>query len=59
MLRGQQVAYEILEEMAIRFDYYKYLTVSKEYIDSQQHPTKIIEEPHIPSKERQEEKPLY
>lgn len=58
VLRGQQVAYEILEEMAIRFDYYKYLTVSKEYIDSQQHPTKIIEEPHIPSKERQEEKPF-
>ncbi len=58
VLRGKQVAYEILEEMALRFDYDKYLAISKEYIDSQQHPTKVIEEPFIPNKKRQEEKPF-
>jgi glycine/D-amino acid oxidase-like deaminating enzyme/thioredoxin reductase/Fe-S-cluster-containing hydrogenase component 2/ferredoxin len=58
VLKGQQAAYEILEEMGERFDYNKYLTISKEYIDSQQHPTKIIDEPYKPSKERAEEKPF-
>ena len=58
VLRGQQVAYEILEEIGERFDYNKYLTISKEYIDSQQHPTRIIEEPYKPTKERAEAKPF-
>lgn len=58
VLRGQQVAYEILEEMGERYDYNKYLSISKEYIDSQQHPTKIIDEPYKPSKERAEDRPF-
>ncbi|HPK04962.1 MAG TPA: FAD-dependent oxidoreductase, partial [Bacteroidales bacterium] len=45
VLRGKQVAYEILQEMNERFDYDAYLAVSKEYIDSQQHPLRIIKEP--------------
>jgi len=58
VLRGKQVAYEILDEMALRFNYDEYLKISKEYIDSQQHPVRVIEEPFMPSKQRQEEKPF-
>lgn len=58
VLRGKQVAYEIIEELGLRYDYQSYLSISKEYIDSQQHPEKIINEPYKPSKQRQEEKPF-
>ena len=54
VLRGKQVAYEILDSMQRRYRYDDYLLVSKEYIDSQQHPEKIIEEPYLPSEERME-----
>ena len=40
------------------YDYNKYLSISKEYIDSQQHPIKIIQEPFIPTVEREKEKPF-
>ncbi len=52
VLRGRQVAFEIFQEMGVRFNYEEYLALSKEYIDSQQHPTRIIESPYLPSKER-------
>lgn len=52
VVRGKQVAFEILEEMGSRYDYHLYLTTSKEYIDSQQEPIKIIEEPNFPDEER-------
>ncbi|MCK5346046.1 MAG: FAD-dependent oxidoreductase, partial [Candidatus Heimdallarchaeota archaeon] len=58
VLRGKQVAYEILEEMSERYNYDEYLNISKEYIDSQQHPTKVIEEPFLPTPERMNEKPF-
>ncbi|MEA1886164.1 MAG: FAD-dependent oxidoreductase [Bacteroidota bacterium] len=58
VLRGKQVALEIIEEMGQRYNYEEYLKISKEYIDSQQEPVKIIEGPHIPSKERMYEKPF-
>ncbi|MDR2586213.1 MAG: FAD-dependent oxidoreductase, partial [Prevotellaceae bacterium] len=38
--------------MGIRYPYDDYLSVSKEYIDSQQHPIRLLEEPLMPSKER-------
>ena len=56
VLRGQQVAYDILQEMGERFDYDSFLSVSKEYIDSQQHPVRVIESPAMPSVERMNEK---
>jgi glycine/D-amino acid oxidase-like deaminating enzyme/Fe-S-cluster-containing hydrogenase component 2/thioredoxin reductase/ferredoxin len=52
VLRGKQVAYEILEGMGKTFNYNDFLLTSKEYIDSQQHPHKVIEEPCLPEKER-------
>ncbi|MBN1387445.1 MAG: FAD-dependent oxidoreductase [Bacteroidales bacterium] len=52
VLRGKQVAYEIIDEMGVRYDYKQYLKISKEYIDSQQEPVKIIDDPFKPSKDR-------
>ncbi|HRY99854.1 MAG TPA: FAD-dependent oxidoreductase, partial [Bacteroidales bacterium] len=37
VLRGKQVAYEIMQEMGRSYDYDAFLNLSKEYIDSQQH----------------------
>ena len=51
VLRGKQVAFEILQEMGARFNYDEYLALSKEYIDSQQHPIKSYQEPFLPSNE--------
>lgn len=56
VLRGKQVAYEILMEMGVRVKYEEYLAISKEYIDSQQHPTRIIDEPFRPTSQRIEAK---
>jgi len=58
VLRGKQVAYEVIEEIGVKYDYNQYLKISKEYIDSQQHPTRVIEKPYKPTKERQEDKPF-
>ncbi len=52
VLRGKQVAYEILDHMKHRFKYDDYLSVSKEYIDSQQHPLRVLEDPYLPDEER-------
>ncbi len=56
VVRGKQVAFEILMEMGEKFDYNEYLATSKEYIDSQQHPLRIIEGPSMPTPERMEDK---
>lgn len=58
VLRGKQAAMEILQEMGAAVNYDDFLAVSKEYIDSQQHPVKIIEKPFEPNPERMQEKPF-
>ncbi len=58
VVRGKQVAFEILDEMNQQFNYDEYLNVSKEYIDSQQHPVKIIDKPFFPTNERLNQKPF-
>jgi len=58
VLRGKQVAFEILEDMGAHYNYDEYLAVSKEYIDSQQHPTRVIDDAFKPTKERMTEKPF-
>jgi glycine/D-amino acid oxidase-like deaminating enzyme/thioredoxin reductase/Fe-S-cluster-containing hydrogenase component 2/bacterioferritin-associated ferredoxin len=58
VLRGKQAAFEILEQSKKRFDYNQFLQVSKEYIDSQQHPTRVLDEPLKPSTERAFDKPF-
>jgi len=52
VLKGKQVAYEILDSMRIRFAHADHLLVAKEYIDSQQHPIKVLDAPYLPSAER-------
>ena len=56
VLRGQQAALEVLQAMNKRINYDEYLTVSKEYIDSQQYPTRILESPQMPTSERMQQK---
>ncbi|MDR2907726.1 MAG: FAD-dependent oxidoreductase, partial [Bacteroidales bacterium] len=56
VLRGKQAAFEVLQAMHKRIDYNAYLTISKDYIDSQQHPTRILEKPQLPTPERMQEK---
>ncbi|MFP4621817.1 MAG: FAD-dependent oxidoreductase [Bacteroidales bacterium] len=58
VLRGKQVAYEILEEKGKKCCYKNYLTISKAYIDSQQEPFRVLDEPYKPSKERRQQKPF-
>ena len=45
VLRGKQTAIEILMDLGARVSYDDYLVVSKEYIDSQQHPVRILKLP--------------
>lgn len=52
VLRGKQVAYEILADLGERYSYDTYLQVSKEYIDSQQHPIRVLDKPFMPDAER-------
>ncbi|HPE99295.1 MAG TPA: FAD-dependent oxidoreductase [Bacteroidales bacterium] len=52
VLRGKQAAYEVLDMMSVKYKYDDYLAVSKEYIDSQQHPVRVIEESALPVGER-------
>ncbi|NMD00316.1 MAG: FAD-dependent oxidoreductase, partial [Bacteroidales bacterium] len=46
VLRGKQAAFEVLEALGKRYSYNQYLEISKEYIDSQQHPVKVLEKPY-------------
>ncbi len=52
VLRGKQCAYEIMQALGMRYTYDDYLAVSKEYIDSQQHPVRVLEQPYKPTPER-------
>lgn len=58
VIRGKQVAYEIIDSLNERYDYDQYLLTSKEYIDSQQHPVRVVDEPYMPDKKRMHEKPF-
>jgi glycine/D-amino acid oxidase-like deaminating enzyme/Fe-S-cluster-containing hydrogenase component 2/bacterioferritin-associated ferredoxin len=58
VLRGKQVAFEIMQQMGTSYAYDDYLSVSKEYIDSQQHPVRVIEQPFTPTTERAFQKPF-
>jgi len=56
VLRGKQAAYEIAQDMGVRIPYDDYLEISKEYIESQQHPVRILETPILPTEERMKAK---
>ena len=56
VLRGRQAAFDVLQELGEHYDYDEYLALSKEYIDSQQHPVRVIPEAAQPTPERMTEK---
>lgn len=58
VLRGKQAAFDVLQQMDKRFDYKQYLKLSKEYIDSQQEPERVLQEPYKPTTDRMFEKPF-
>ena len=58
VLRGKQAAYEVAQNLGMRINYDEYLDISRQYIDSQQHPIRILDKPNLPSKERMAEKPF-
>ncbi|MEI7661445.1 MAG: FAD-dependent oxidoreductase [Bacteroidota bacterium] len=56
VLRGRQAAFDVLQEMGEHYEYDEYLALSKEYIDSQQHPVRVIPEAAQPGETRMNEK---
>lgn len=52
VLRGRQAAYELAQSLAVRYPYEEYLEVSKNYIESQQKPLRVAQEPAMPAAER-------
>ena len=56
VLRGKQVALEIAMQLGKRVNYDEYLAVSKEYIDAQQRPVRILDKPNKPTAERMQQK---
>ncbi len=58
VLRGRQCAFQIMEELGVKYDYDEYLKISKEYVDSQQHPVKVLEKPSLPDEARAAAKPF-
>lgn len=52
VLKGRHTAMQIMMELGVRLNYDDYLLLSKEYIDSQQHPLKVLDEPRLPDENR-------
>jgi glycine/D-amino acid oxidase-like deaminating enzyme/Fe-S-cluster-containing hydrogenase component 2/bacterioferritin-associated ferredoxin len=58
VLRGKQAAYEIAQDIGKPFPYEQYLDVSKQYIESQQHPFRVLDAIALPCSERMTQKPF-
>ncbi len=58
VLRGKQIAYEIMEDLGEKYDYTHYLEISKEYIDSQQEPVQVLDKPLTPDEKRAYDRPF-
>ena len=58
VLRGKQAAFEVAQNIGLRFNYDEYLEVSKQYIESQQHPVRVLQEPNKPKGDRMVAKPF-
>lgn len=56
VVRGKQAACEIMIDRGVRLNYNDYLAVSKEYIESQQHPVRLLDTPALPDGERMQQK---
>lgn len=58
VLQGRKVAFEIAQSMNVSYDYDTYLEVSKQHIESQQHPIQVRQEPLMPTDERMRLRPF-
>jgi len=58
VLRGRQAAFEVAQNIGLRFSYDEYLEVSKQYIESQQHPVRVLQELRMPDADRMKAKPF-
>ncbi|MBR1517686.1 MAG: FAD-dependent oxidoreductase [Bacteroidales bacterium] len=58
VLQGRKVAYEIVQSMGRKIDYNQYLDISKQHIESQQHPIAVRQTPLLPTPERMKMKPF-
>ena len=58
VLRGKQAAFEVAQNLGVRYNYDEYLEISRQYIDSQQRPVRVLEEPNLPDEERMHAKPF-
>ncbi|MCF0119990.1 MAG: 3-methyl-2-oxobutanoate hydroxymethyltransferase, partial [Oscillospiraceae bacterium] len=58
VLRGKQAAFEVAQNLGVRYNYDEYLEVSRQYIDSQQRPVRILEKPNLPDHDRMFAKPF-
>lgn len=58
VLRGKQAAFEVAQNLGIRFNYDEYLEISRQYIDSQQRPVRVLEKPNLPDRDRMFAKPF-
>jgi Fe-S-cluster-containing hydrogenase component 2 len=46
----------VAQAIGVRFNYDDYLEISRQYIDSQQHPVRLLEKPNLPTPERMMQK---
>ncbi len=48
VLRGRQAAFDAMKALGRNVPYEEYLSLSKAYIESQQHPVRRLDRPHLP-----------
>lgn len=58
VLRGKQAAFEVAQNLGVRYNYDEHLEISRQYIDSQQHPVRVLEKSESPDKEQMAAKPF-
>lgn len=58
VLRGRQAAYEVAQAMGVHYNYDDYLNISRQYIDSQQRPVRLLDTPALPTPERMKARPF-
>ena len=58
VLRGKQAAFDVAQNLGVHFNYDEYLEISRQYIDSQQRPVRILEKPNLPDHDRMFAKPF-
>lgn len=58
VLKGRECAFRILDELSVKYNYDKYVETASEYLNSLQHPVRILEKPAVPEPQRAVQKPF-